>query len=90
VAKAQDTYAGYAAKDDIEKLLVEATANENWNLSNSKLLELSDASYNMENSNKIADFLLLKLSAKGPEWRRVLKSLNAIDFLLKNGSPMIV
>jgi hypothetical protein len=45
VAKASDTYADYTAKDDIEKTLVEATANENWNLSNTKLLELADASY---------------------------------------------
>ena len=33
-----DTYSGYMAKDDLEKVLVEATANENWNISNSKLL----------------------------------------------------
>jgi hypothetical protein len=59
-------------------------------MANTKLLELADASYSMDKSSKIADFLLLKLSSKGAEWRRVLKALNAIDFLLKNGSPMIV
>ena len=41
-----DTYSGYMAKDDLEKVLVEATANENWNISNSKLLQISDATYN--------------------------------------------
>ena len=35
------------AKDDLEKVLIEATANENWNVSNSKLLQISDATYNM-------------------------------------------
>jgi hypothetical protein len=35
------------AKDDLEKLLVEATANENWNISNSKMLQISDATYEM-------------------------------------------
>ena len=42
-----DTYSSYMAKDELEKVLVEATANENWNISNSKLLQISDATYNM-------------------------------------------
>ncbi len=42
-----DSYSTYMAKDDIEKVLVEATANENWNISNSKLLQISDATFNM-------------------------------------------
>ena len=42
-----DSYAGYMAKDELEKVLVEATANENWNISNSKLLQIADATYNM-------------------------------------------
>jgi hypothetical protein len=46
-SKATDTYGHYMAKDDIEKLLVECTANENWNVANSKLLQVSDASYDM-------------------------------------------
>ena len=45
--KVADTYANYMAKDDLERVLVEATANENWNISNSKLLQIADATYNM-------------------------------------------
>lgn len=41
-----DSYATYMAKDDLEKVLVEATANENWNIANTKLLQISDATYN--------------------------------------------
>lgn len=37
----------YMAKDELEKLLVEATANENWNISNTKMLQISDATYDM-------------------------------------------
>ena len=33
------------AKDELDKLLLEATANENWNISNSKLIEIADATY---------------------------------------------
>ena len=36
--KLQDTYSTYTAKDDLEKLLIEATNNENWNAANSKLM----------------------------------------------------
>jgi len=44
-SKASDKYAGYMAKDDLERALVEATANENWNVSNTLLLTISDATY---------------------------------------------
>ena len=89
-SKATDTYGHYMAKDDIDKLLVELTANENWNVANSKLLQVSDATYDMGKQSKIADHLLLKLQCKGVEWRRILKSLNAIEFMIKSGSPSIV
>lgn len=35
------------AKDDLDKLLLEATSNENWNISNTKLLQIADATYEM-------------------------------------------
>jgi len=54
------------AKDDLEKVLVEATANENWNISNSKLLQISDATYNTQNVERVASFLYLKLEAPAP------------------------
>ena len=41
-----DTYGGYMAKDELERTLVEATANENWNISNTKLLQIADSTYN--------------------------------------------
>jgi hypothetical protein len=33
------------AKDDLEKLLIEATTDENWSVGNTKLLQLADATY---------------------------------------------
>ena len=41
-----DKYQSYIAKDELEKVLIEATANENWNIANSKLMQIADASYN--------------------------------------------
>jgi hypothetical protein len=33
----KETVNFYIAKDEVDKILIEATANENWNISNSKL-----------------------------------------------------
>jgi archaellum component FlaF (FlaF/FlaG flagellin family) len=41
----KDTVVSYTSKSEVEKVLVEATSNENWNLSNSKLQLLADATY---------------------------------------------
>lgn len=46
-SKAADSYTTYMAKDDLDKLLLEATSNENWNISNTKLLQIADATYEM-------------------------------------------
>jgi hypothetical protein len=35
----------YTARSEIDKVLIEATANENWNVPNSKLQILADAAY---------------------------------------------
>ena len=43
--KATEQYSTYMAKDELEKLLLEATADENWNISNSKMMQLADATY---------------------------------------------
>ena len=43
--KMKDTVGGYTAKTEIDKILIEATANENWNIANSKLQALADACY---------------------------------------------
>lgn len=80
-----ETYTAYTSKDKIDQLLIEATSNDQWSVSNQKLLELADATHGPDGI-KIVDHLILKLKAPGFEYRRVLKSLNLIEFLLKNGN----
>ena len=43
--KVKDTVTSYTAKSEVDKILIEATANENWNIANSKLQVLADAAY---------------------------------------------
>ncbi len=35
----------YTSKNEIDKILIEATSNENWDIANSKLQVLADAAY---------------------------------------------
>ena len=35
--KVKETVVSYTARSEIDKVLIEATANENWNVPNSKL-----------------------------------------------------
>ncbi len=86
LGKISDIYASYTTKDKIELLLIEVTSNDTWEVSNQKLYELADATTSIEDGNKIVEHLLSKVSSPGHEWRRIIKALNALDFLIKNGS----
>lgn len=35
--KMKETVVSYTSKSEVDKILIEATANENWNIANSKL-----------------------------------------------------
>lgn len=83
--KVSETYTSYRG-DKIDQLLIEATSNDQWELSNQKLLELSDETFG-SNGTKIIDHLILKLKQTPSfEWRRIIKTMNVIDFLMKNGN----
>ena len=88
--KVSETYTSYTTKDKIDQILIEITGNDTTNVSNQKLLELADATNSMTDAPKIMDHLFTKLKSPGFEWRRIAKSLNAVDFILKHGSPNVV
>ncbi|CDW78484.1 UNKNOWN [Stylonychia lemnae] len=92
--KVKETVVVYTSRNEIDKLLVEATANENWNIANSKLQILADAcnspqllvlKNNSDDCKVILDYLKYKLEVPAYEWRRIMKSLSAMEYLLKNG-----
>lgn len=41
----KETVVSIVSRSEVEKVLIEVTANENWNAANSKLQILADASY---------------------------------------------
>lgn len=77
-------------KSELDKVLNEATNNDNWNISNSKLQVLADHTYEFNDYGVIMKHLWSKLTLKVKDWRRVFKALHAMEFLLKNGAPRIV
>lgn len=75
---------------EYKKILKEATSNENWNVSNSKLQILADHTYNWEDYVYISKHLWATINSKPKEWRRIFKALNTMDYLVKNGAPRVV
>ena len=75
---------------EYEKILRECTSDENWNIPNSKLQVLADHTYNSEDYNVIMNHLLAKVQSKPKHYHRILKSINALDYLVKNGVPRVV
>ena len=81
---------GFFKGSEFKAVLNEATSNENWNISNSKLQVLADHTYNWEDYNVIMKHLWGKVQCKPKEWRRIFKALNCMDYLCKNGAPRVV
>lgn len=48
------------------------------------MFELCDEIGNPSNSVRICDHLIEKLQAPAFEWKRILKTMNVVEFLLKN------
>lgn len=81
---ASETITSYTSKDKVDLLLIEITSNDQWTVSNQKLLEVADLTTGM-NRDKIIDHLLLKLKSPTFEWKRINKTLSVIEFIIKYG-----
>lgn len=78
------------AKNPLEKALEEATSNENWNASTKVLNEIADHTYNFSDFTQIMQHIWSRLSSQKKKWRKILKTLNLIEHLVKNGSPRCI
>lgn len=76
-------------KDELEEKLIQATSEENWQASTNVLHDISNASYNYEKWQKISSFIWEKLEKK-TTWRKILKTLHLVEFLLKNGPSSVI
>ena len=75
-------------KSPLEKELYEATSNDNWGCSNTNLIKIADASLDYENFDVIMKFIWDRVfDSKAKDWKRIYKSLNLLEFLIKCGNP---
>eukprot|EP00916_Digyalum_oweni_P024299 GHVL01040154.1.p1 GENE.GHVL01040154.1~~GHVL01040154.1.p1 ORF type:complete len:264 (+),score=53.41 GHVL01040154.1:128-919(+) len=78
-------------KTPLEKALADATSNENWGCSTSKMAEIAEQSYNSFDAKQIMKALWSNLDQTNKRhWRRVTKTLALLDYLIRNGSDHIV
>eukprot|EP00930_Biecheleria_cincta_P082834 TRINITY_DN72485_c0_g1_i1.p1 TRINITY_DN72485_c0_g1~~TRINITY_DN72485_c0_g1_i1.p1 ORF type:complete len:506 (-),score=107.07 TRINITY_DN72485_c0_g1_i1:50-1567(-) len=73
-----------------EKNLREATSNRKWGCSNSVLHELALDAQSYKYRQKIMARAWENLKGNQEKWRRILKTLIMLEYLLKNGSDTIL
>jgi epsin len=70
--------------------LREATSNQNWGCPNSVLYEITTAAQDFHDRRKIMKAFEEKLSSEPHRWKRILKTLTLLEFMLKNCSEDIL
>eukprot|EP00331_Platyophrya_macrostoma_P026698 CAMPEP_0176442252 /NCGR_PEP_ID=MMETSP0127-20121128/21698_1 /TAXON_ID=938130 /ORGANISM="Platyophrya macrostoma, Strain WH" /LENGTH=273 /DNA_ID=CAMNT_0017827217 /DNA_START=56 /DNA_END=875 /DNA_ORIENTATION=+ len=77
-------------KTQLERDLTEATSSENWNAPTKVLQNIAEHSYNFDDFATTVKHIWAKLNSDRTKWRRILKTMTLIEYLLKNGSPKAV
>jgi len=73
-------------QSQLENNLAEATSNAKWGCANTLLHEIARSSLDFQEYTTIMTEIWSGMSEKGPKWRRVLKSVSLLEFLMKNGN----
>lgn len=76
---------------DIEAKVREATNNEPWGASNSLMAEIARGTFNYRDREEISNMIYRRFTEKSAhEWRQIYKSLQLMEYLVKNGSERFV
>jgi len=73
-------------KKPVERSVAEACSDENWGASNTLLHQIAEQTYNTEDRYLIMKLVWEYLKSPPKEWRRIYKTLNLIDHIVKFGS----
>jgi ENTH domain len=76
-------------KTPLEKTLIESLSNENWGVANSTLTSLAESTYSHVDGPVIVEYLLEAINEQPSKWRRILKALNLLEYILKVGSERV-
>lgn len=76
---------------EMESKVREATNNEPWGASTSLMAQIAAGTYNYREREEILSFIFRRFTEKAAnEWRQIYKSLQLLDYLIKNGSERII
>ncbi|CUS14595.1 unnamed protein product [Tuber aestivum] len=88
VRKAQNVVMNYT---EMEAKVREATNNEPWGASSTLMQEIANGTFNYQLLNEIMPMVYKRFTEKSAEeWRQIYKSLQLLEFLVKNGSEQVI
>ncbi|KAJ5103852.1 hypothetical protein N7532_004381 [Penicillium argentinense] len=88
VRKMQNAVMNYT---EMESKVREATNNEPWGASTTLMQEIANGTHSYQMLNEIMPLIYKRFTDKSAEeWRQIYKSLQLLEFLVKNGSERVV
>ncbi|KAK4696383.1 hypothetical protein P7C71_g1510, partial [Lecanoromycetidae sp. Uapishka_2] len=88
VRKVQNAVMNYT---EMEAKVREATNNEPWGASSSLMQEIANGTHSYQLLNEIMPMIYKRFTEKAAEeWRQIYKSLQLLEFLIKNGSERVI
>ncbi|OOQ83006.1 ENTH domain containing protein [Penicillium brasilianum] len=88
VRKVQNAVMNYT---EMESKVREATNNEPWGASTTLMQEIANGTHSYQLLNEIMPLIYKRFTDKSAEeWRQIYKSLQLLEFLVKNGSERVV
>ncbi len=73
-----------------QQKVLDATGDESWGPSADELQEIAKLTYNLEDRLEIISIIDFRLKGENTHWKRVVKSLTVLDFLLHVGDDAVV
>ncbi|KAK6201031.1 epsin N-terminal homology-containing protein [Scheffersomyces amazonensis] len=76
---------------EMEAKVREATNNEPWGAPSTLMAQIAAGTYNYREREEIIGFTFRRFTEKAAnEWRQIYKSLQLLDYLIKNGSERLI
>ncbi|EER34521.1 predicted protein [Candida tropicalis MYA-3404] len=76
---------------EMESKVREATNNEPWGASSTLMSQIAAGTYNYREREEIIAFIFRRFTEKAAnEWRQIYKSLQLLEYLIKNGSERVI
>lgn len=76
---------------EMEAKVREATNNEPWGCPTSLMAQIAAGTYNYREREEIIGFIFRRFTEKAAnEWRQIYKSLQLLEYLVKNGSERLI